>query len=78
MFCGCGNTKVIDGVEYDTYGLFNEGDKMNPDIKYSIIKGNVIWSVILCETIVAPIYFIGFSMYEPVRKANKSEPKGTV
>jgi hypothetical protein len=34
---------------------------------YEIIPGNVVWSVILIETIIAPVYFVGFSMFEPVR-----------
>jgi hypothetical protein len=63
---GCGDTKVIDGVEYDTYGLFDESDKRNPNIKYELIVGNVVWSVVLVETVVAPIYFLGFSLWEPV------------
>jgi hypothetical protein len=75
---GCGDTKRIDGITYDTYGLINKDEKRNPDIKYRLIIGNVVWSVILVETIVAPLYFIGFSMYEPVRKANPDEPKGSI
>jgi len=65
---GCGNTKVIDGVEYDTYGLFDKDEKKNPNIQYELVWGNIIWGAILCETIVAPIYFYGFSMWEPVGK----------
>jgi hypothetical protein len=63
---GCANTKTIDNITYDTYGFFNEGSKKNPNIHYELSVGNIIWSVILCETIIAPVYFIGFSIYEPV------------
>ena len=72
----CGSTKVIEGVEYDTYGLINKNDNRNPDVKYKIIIGNIIWSTILVGTIVAPIYFLGFSIYEPVGKKNPNAPKG--
>ena len=65
---GCGDTKQIDGITYDTYGLFNETDKKNPNIHYDLIIGNVVWGILLCETIVAPVYFFGFSLYEPVSK----------
>ena len=75
---GCGDTKVINNVEYDTYGLLNKKDNRNPNIKYRLIIGNIVWSCILVETIFAPIYFIGFSLYEPTRKANKNEPKGSL
>ena len=69
---GCGNTKWFDGVEYDTYGIFTLDEKAN-NIKYKVIVGNVVWSIILMETIVAPIYFLGFSLFEPVRKLNEKE-----
>ena len=66
---GCGDTKVIGGVEYDTYGLISQvTDPPNPDIKYKPIWGNIVWGCILIETVIAPIYFFGFSMFEPVGK----------
>jgi len=78
LAAGCGDTKTIKGVEYDTYGLFNKDDNRNPDVKYRLVIGNIIWSVILVETIIAPIYFLGFSLYEPVGVKDSSEPKGAV
>lgn len=76
VISGCGDTKVIDGVRYDTYGMFNESDKKNPNIQYEPIYGNVVWSVLLIETVFMPVYFIGFSMYEPIGK--KSDIKGEI
>jgi len=73
---GCGNNKVINGVEYGRYGLLNADDKKNPDIQYEIIWGNVIWGAILFATIVAPIYFFGFDLLEPV--SPKPNIKGQV
>ena len=61
----CGDTKVIEGKKYDTFGIFCL-NKQNPDIEYGLIIGNVIWSVILIQTIVFPLYFIGWSIYEPI------------
>lgn len=88
---GCGDTKSImtpvavkNGVQqvmpitYDTYGLFNKEDKRNPAVEYRIIIGNIVWSVILCETIIAPLYFIGFSMYEPVGLKHPHAVKGQI
>ena len=75
---GCGNVKNIDGVTYDTYGLINKSDKKNDKIEYKVIWGNVIWAVILMETIIAPIYFFGFSMFEPVAKLDPNKPKGSI
>jgi len=63
---GCGNSKVIEGKKYHTYGFINKTEMRHSNIEYDLIVGNVVWSVLLCNTIVAPIYFLGFSMYEPV------------
>ena len=65
LMTGCGDAKVINGTRYETKGLFN-GDERNPDIHYRIIVGNVVWSIILCETVLFPVYFVGFSIWEPV------------
>ena len=73
---GCGNTKVINGVEYDTYGLLNQNEKENPNIQYELILGNLILGVVLVETVIAPVYFFGFSLFEPV--GPKSDIKGKV
>ena len=79
-FVGCGNIKTIDGNAYQTYGLFNKDEKCNERIEYRTIIGNVVWSIILIETIIAPVYFIGFSLYEPVGKKQElqGEMKGVL
>jgi len=67
LVTGCADNKVIPGHgEVKTYGVIDEGSIKNPCIDYELSVGNVIWSVILIETVAMPIYFIGFSMYEPV------------
>jgi len=76
LLVGCGDTKVINNIDYDTYGLFNEEEKRNPDIEYELIVGNVVWSVILFETIAVPIYMIGFSLYEPVGLKDRTKIVG--
>lgn len=67
----CGNSKVINNVEYETYGFINENEIKAPNIKYKIIVGNLIWSFVLLKTIVFPVYFIGFSLWEPVEENKK-------
>jgi hypothetical protein len=78
MLClaGCGDNKKIDGTTYGTYGLLDFDDMKNPDIEYRVIWGNVFWGVVLIETVIAPIYFFGFSLFEPVGK--KPAIKGKV
>lgn len=52
-------------VTYPTYGLLNEDANKSDNMCYSISAGNVIWSVLLIETVIAPVYFIGFSLFNP-------------
>lgn len=63
---GCGNPKIINGTYHETFGLFNKEEVKDPYVHYDIICGNVIWGCLLFETIIAPIYFFGFSMWEPI------------
>jgi hypothetical protein len=73
MIIACGDSKVIDGVKYETYGFINKDEIKDPKIKYQVITGNVVWGIILCETIVAPVYFFGFSLHEPVEKIKEKK-----
>ena len=76
LFCvsmvGCGSSKVIDRKVCDTYGLFNINSKCE-NVKYETITGNVVWGILLFETIVGPVYFFGFSLYEPVGKIDENK-----
>lgn len=62
---GCADSKVICGVEKQTYGLFNKEETRDPNVKYSVSYGNVIWATLFVTSVVAPIYFLGFSLFEP-------------
>jgi hypothetical protein len=62
----CGNDMVINGKRHSTYGLLNADQEKDPNVKYRVIVGNVVWGIIGFETIIIPIYFFGFSLYEPV------------
>jgi hypothetical protein len=67
-FSGCGDKKTIDSKTYDTYGLLSQNDVKDPGIEYELVVGNLIWGIILIETIICPIYFWGYSLWEPVGK----------
>lgn len=75
---GCHNTKVLGNVEYDTYGFVNKDEKMNPSINYEVSMGSVIAAVILCETIIVPLYIICYDLYQPVSIKTGKEAKGQV
>jgi hypothetical protein len=62
----CGHPKTIDGRHYPTYGLLNQNTQRSDAVCYKLSTGNTVWSVILIETIVVPIYFVGFDLFNPV------------
>ena len=70
LFTGCANRKTITTNNprvtrtYEPYGLFDPQDR-NPNIEYTVSMGNVLWSAILFETVIAPIILIGWYIYEP-------------
>lgn len=72
LLSACADSRTIEGRTYGTYGLFNQSDMRNDKIQYRVSVGNVLLSILLFETIVAPVYFLGFSLYEPVGKLGPS------
>ena len=65
----CGNDATIDGKHYQTFGVANQDVFRDPNIVYEISAGSVIWGIILCETIIVPVYIIGWDLWQPVRSA---------
>lgn len=51
----------------EPYGWGNSESRKLDEVQYEVCVGNVIWGIILCETIIMPVYFSGWSLYEPVR-----------
>ena len=75
LLAACGSNIWIDGKEKKTVGIVNIlvndpslFETKDPTIQYRVIWGNVIWGVILSKSIIFPIYFFGFSMFEPIGK----------
>lgn len=64
----CGNTKQIDGVTYDVYGFFNAAEKRNPAIDYEVSAGSVFWAIVFSESIIIPLYIVGYDLFQPVGK----------
>lgn len=61
----CGAPKTINGKYYETCGLL-EPECKDPGIRYEVSVGNMVWSVLLLGTVVVPIYFMGFSIFNPI------------
>ncbi|MEK7158955.1 MAG: hypothetical protein AAB575_03520 [Patescibacteria group bacterium] len=74
---GCGENKTIclkEGCHtFVQYGFFNEEDR-NPNVQYQVVTWNVIWGIVLVETVVMPIVLFGWSLYEPVGPTAESIP----
>ncbi len=63
---GCHSSKVLDGKEYDTYGLFDREEIKDKCVHYELVQGNVFWSVVLAGGLfIGPIWLLGFDLYEP-------------
>jgi len=63
----CGEAKTINGTHYDTIGVAHVLDgTRDPCIQYQVSVGNVFWSVVLFETVVVPIYFVGWDIMNPI------------
>lgn len=75
--CGA-DDKTIDGITYGTYGVVNQTEMRNPNIQYEMSGWSIFWSIIFSETVVVPIYFIGWDLYEPVTKKDPSWVPGQI
>jgi len=63
---GCAGSLRTPAAPYKPYGIANEDVVKQPNVKYEISAGSVIVAIILCETIIVPVYVIGWDLYEPV------------
>jgi len=75
--CGA-DEKTIEGITYGTYGIVNKEEMRNPSIQYEISGWSIFWSIVFCETIIAPVYFIGWDLYQPVAKKDANWVPGQV
>ncbi len=82
LLSSCANSKTFklenvtkstgEHVLYETitvvpYGWWDVDELKNPNIIYKPCVGNIVWSVILCQTIVVPIWLTGWEFYEPIK-----------
>ena len=64
--------KKLDGTEFiaNPYGWASTDQKID-GVQYQLCSGNIVWSIILGETIIAPILFTAYGLYEPVEYIEK-------
>ena len=68
----CGVPIDYNGKHYPTVGIANPQDRSD-HMCYELSIGNVVWSFILVETVIAPVYFVGWSLWNPI---GSKGPKG--
>jgi hypothetical protein len=71
LFASCADSKRFkraDGTEFvaSPYGWIDRDTEKIPGVEYEICAGNIVWSVLTCETIVGPVLLTGLGLYEPV------------
>ncbi len=64
---GCGQPATLNGVRYPTHGFLDKDTNKSEKICYELSIGNVVWSALTLPSVVLPVYFVGFSLYNPVR-----------
>ena len=71
-FTSCADSKELtinnQHVYVKPYGWADYETAKNDSVMYRVSVGNVVWSVLLSETIVAPIILTGWYLYEPIKK----------
>lgn len=65
---GCADSKVIGGHEVQPYGVFNQQTAKTPGVDYEVSPGSVILAIVFVETVVVPVYIVGWDLYQPVRQ----------
>lgn len=89
LFVSCASPKVFQNtsnerlkpisVLVEPYGMFNTKKKVD-GVMYKASVGNIIWSVLLLETVVVPVVLCGWYLWEPkemvdIDKALNNESK---
>jgi hypothetical protein len=79
MLGACGRPATLQpegkpAREYPTIGIFSSASQKSSSVCYEVSIGNVVWSILLLESVVFPLYFIGWSLYNPV---SLKRPDGT-
>jgi len=58
-------------IKVEPYGLANKETKID-GVEYQICVGNVLLDVVFSETLIIPIYLIGWELYEPVKLVSQN------
>lgn len=82
LFTSCADSKTFTDNKGQTftaepYGWANQSEQKYDTVIYDVCVGNVVWDVLLFETVVVPIWLTGWELYEPIRLKTKAEYERT-
>jgi hypothetical protein len=63
---GCAGPLKTATKEYKPYGVANVEAVKDPAVKYQLSAGSIIVAIIFSETLVVPVYIVGWDLYEPI------------
>lgn len=71
LLASCADSKTFkkaDGTEFTAhpYGWIDRNSTKIEGVEYEVCAGNIVWSILTCETVVGPIFITGWGLYEPV------------
>ncbi len=67
LVSACSTSQEPAAKIYSSYGPLNAGKYQSKNVCYETSGWSIFLGIVLFETIVAPIYFFGYSLYNPVR-----------
>jgi hypothetical protein len=71
LLTSCADEKTINNVTYEPYGFLNEEIVKNDSVMYQVSPWAVFSGIVFCETIVVPVYIVGWELFEPVKLKEK-------
>jgi hypothetical protein len=66
----CADSLKVDGKTYRPYGFMDEEEFKDPNVVYKPHAPNIVGAIIFSETLIFPIYVLGWEFYEPVGLKN--------
>jgi hypothetical protein len=75
---GCAPPLVTNEKVYPTFGFFTGDTDRSEHVCYKVSLGNVFVAIILVETIIAPVYVMGWDLFYPVRVKKDVNDKCTI
>lgn len=74
LLSGCASERPINGKTYQPYGIANENTVKSNDVTYQLSAGSVIVAILFGETVVIPVYVVGWDLWEPVAAKTPQKP----